>query len=185
MNHKVSLLVLLLLLLIFSCDKQFKKDVFKTNHEKEDNFKNSSELYYDVYYDSISIDSLRFKSPEIIPVLDSIITAIEQHDWNTFIKFCDIKNYKEQISYGVNKEQYVFEILNLRGPDKIKYLKEIQIIMASINEMKILTFSYDKDFKYSFYQFNGIISTKEYGQFEFWFELRVTENDAKIVGGVG
>lgn len=185
MNHKVSLLVLLLLLLIISCDKQFKKDVFKTNHEKEENFKNSSERYYDVYYDSISLDSLRFKSPEIIPVLDSIITAIEQHDWNTFIKFCEIENYKEQISYGVNKEQYVFEILNLRAPDKFEYLKTIQIIMGSINEMKILTFSYDSDFKYSFYQFNGIISTKENGQFEFWFELKVNENSAKIMSGVG
>ncbi|MDP3313757.1 hypothetical protein [Lutibacter sp.] len=184
MNHKVSLLVLLFLL-ILSCDKQSKKDVFKIKHEKDGIFKNSSEPDYYVNHSAIPLDSLRLKSPEIIPILDSIITTIEQHDWNTFIKFCDVKNYKEQISYGVNKEQYVFEILNLRAPDKIEYLKEIQIIMASIIEMKILTFSYDKDFKYSFYQFNGIISTKEFGQFEFWFKLRVNGKSAKIIGGVG
>ena len=133
----------------------------------------------------IPFDTLRINFPKIGELIDSITLTIERHEWDKFIQYCDKENHEQQVSIGINNEQYIFEILNLRTKNDADYIKEIQTILSQIKSMIILTYNYDKGFQEFFFQFKGVITTKDNSKYNFWFELKIDENDAKIIGNVG
>jgi len=123
--------------------------------------------------------------PELVPLLDSINSSVEGHDWDRFITYCDPDNYHTQSGIGIRNKQYIFEILNLRTTGSGNYLKEIDNIMSVIKTMDIQFYKVNHAQEESYINFKGIIYTEENQKYEFMFELVVKGEDVKITGGVG
>ncbi len=130
----------------------------------------------------IPIDTLRAGFPKIGELLDSIMMTIEKHDWNSFLSYCDIEVVEVQASTDITKKQYIFEILNLIMQSESDNLENINLILSQVKSAEILSYTHDMGIQEAFFQFYGIIKTNELGTFDFWFELRINEKDAKIIG---
>lgn len=134
---------------------------------------------------SRSIDSLFLTNPELEAVLHSITQAIESHNWDDFIKHCDKENYNFQRSIGIEKKQYVYEILQLMIEINDDYLTEIDSILSKILMVELITYKFDDASEDRFITIKGVVILDDGKVLDLEFDMCVKERKALITGPVG
>ncbi len=166
---KPSLLITLGLFFLFSCNSSSKNNSISEQ---------AKQLKHEIFY---PIDSL--KNQEVKNKLRKIRSTIESKNWNSFISFCDSANYYAQTEdLGMNDDQYIYEILNIKLETKGDYTQHNHQVLSSIFEATFVDYSYLNNY----YLFRGVIVTYKKQKIPFFIQLRKeNDNDLRIIGGWG
>ncbi|AFM04786.1 hypothetical protein Fleli_2419 [Bernardetia litoralis DSM 6794] len=167
---KLFSLLIFGLCLLFSCNYSSEKNSISQKLE--------AELFY-------PIDSL--ENQEVKNKLRKICSTIETQNWNEFISLCDSTNYSAQIEdLGMNDEQYIYEIFNLKLEPKGNYEEHHYQTLLSIFEVNFIDYSQSTNPNTISFRFRGNIVTYKKQKIPFSIQLQKdNDNDFKIVGGWG
>jgi len=123
-------------------------------------------------------------NPQTILFVQDAFKAIEKHQFNTFIDFCNPAIYAAQKSIGIKRDQFIYEIFNLSIPGE-DYLSVLDSTIHSIQAIKIESCQLNNADMVTFYTITGLIRLQDESSHAFTIEMIYRNGEYFFTGGVG